>query len=139
MKTKRWSKAEATDGSLKLPLPNKFAAKASPLLPAGKGVCGSDAPPATTLWKRSDYARALTVPRVPKTASIALFRFGEPSTAVGCKGPSFCGALMQSLNHDAYDAHLAGLSFTVDRASRLEVRVSGFDASSERAGWLRSA
>ena len=36
---------------------------------------------------------------------------------------------MQSLNHDAYDAHLAGLSFTVEAARRgLEVRVSGFDA-----------
>ena len=39
-----------------------------------------------------------------------------------------CGALMQSLNHDAYDAHLAGLSFTVEAARRgLEVRL-GLDA-----------
>jgi len=41
---------------------------------------------------------------------------------------------MQSLNHDAYDAHLAGLSFTVEAARRgLEVRVSGFDARASEA------
>ena len=70
---KRWSeKMAATDSSLKLPLPNKFAAKASPLLPAGKGVVRlANTPEATTLWKRSDYARAPdSVPRVPKLSLI---------------------------------------------------------------------
>ena len=85
--------------------------------------------------KQSDYARAPdSVPRVPKTASIALFRFKEPSTAAELAwAEAFCGALMQSLNHDAYDAHLAGLSFTVEAARRgLEVRVSGFSAGPPR-------
>lgn len=133
----RWSLQQTSPSSLKLPLPNKFASKASPLVKEGRGVVRlANTPEATTLWKRSDYARAPpSVPRVPKTAGIALFRFKEPSTAIElARDRAFCGALMSSLNHDLYDAQLAGLSFTVEAARRgLEVRVSGFDARSYEA------
>mmetsp|Transcript_27793 Transcript_27793/g.83329 ORF Transcript_27793/g.83329 Transcript_27793/m.83329 type:complete len:575 (+) Transcript_27793:203-1927(+) len=96
----------------------------------------ADAPPATTVWRRADLARAAeATPRVPKVVAIALFRFSNKQNAGAvARLRSFCGALMQSLNHEAYDCQLAGLSFSVDAAQRgVELRVSGFDAKAADA------
>ena len=74
----------ATDSSLRLPLAEQIRGEKRLLccLPA-RVWFGWRIATSQQLWKRSDYARAPdSVPRVPKTASIALFRFKEPSTAV---------------------------------------------------------
>ncbi|KAH8093606.1 M16 peptidase-like protein [Aureococcus anophagefferens] len=82
-----------------------------------------------TVWRRADLADAPpTVPKVPKVMVAALFREAEKHTARSLAATKAIGNTVFALmNHEAYDASLAGLSFSVD-ASRagFVLRSSGF-------------
>ena len=136
----RWARAsDAGDSRLALPKPNRYVAEDLSLVDDPDDRAGVYRLPGTgraTVWRRADLADAPpTVPKVPKVMVAALFREAEKHTARSLAATKAIGNTVFALmNHEAYDASLAGLSFSVD-ASRagFVLRSSGFSDKAKDA------
>ena len=129
-------------GKLALPALNKFVPSSLHVLPqTGRGCYrvpreafeALEDDESLTLWRRADYGdAAASVRRVPKSFANALLRSADSPHAhqdarsiVLCK--CFCALVSSRLNHESYDAALAGLSVSLDAGrTSLAVRCSGF-------------
>lgn len=138
-------RSEATKGEdeqLAIPAPNVFVPRRFDvsstwprgvyrvdrnLIPGG----GSGNESMITVWRRNDYADAAeSVRRAPKAQVKALWRWqdkgGSSPLALGLV-KSICALVSAELNHDRYDATLAGLQFSYDVTRRgLSISAFGF-------------
>lgn len=122
---------QSSDRQLALPALNQFVPQQFNVKPAsGRGVYRLLQKGGTTLWRRADYADAAdSVLRAPKCSVKALWRWPRSPPGPLRLGlvKILCGVVAAELNHERYDATLAGLHFSYDATRRgVLLSVSGF-------------
>lgn len=114
---------------LGLPAPNKFVPTRFDLkAETGRGVYRLPSTPRRTVWRRADYANAPdSVQRAPKMIVRALLRHDLSDALKRARMRTLCAVLANELNHERYDARLAGLSFSFEATrAGLLITASGF-------------
>lgn len=122
---------QSSDRQLALPALNQFVPQQFTVKPAsGRGVYRLMQQGGTTLWRRADYADAAdSVMPAPKCSVKALWRWPQspPDPLRLGLAKTMCGVVAAELNHERYDATLAGLHFSYDATRRgVLLSVSGF-------------
>lgn len=114
---------------LGLPAPNKFVPTRFELkAESGRGVYRLPSTSRRTVWRRADYADAPdSVQRSPKMVVRALLRHDLSDALTRARMRVLCAVVGNELNHDRYDARLAGLSFSFEATrAGLLITSSGF-------------